>query len=126
MQCYAGLLDVKTNIEFSANSIISNGQISNLNTFDFCGNPKVAMANNTIAKNTVNSTNGSIIYAVNTRDHNMSLESNLLLSNNTIVENSAASVLDYDDFGTKSLYYNVLAYNGNTSCRYVGSQILSD
>ena len=63
-----------------ANSIISNGQISNLNTFDFCGNPKVAMANNTIAKNTVNSTNGSIIYAVNTRDHNLSLESNFLLS----------------------------------------------
>lgn len=126
MQCYAGLLDVKTNIEFGANSIISNGEISNLNTFDFCGNPKVAMANNTIAKNTVNSTNGSILYAVNTREHNLSLESSFLFSNNTIVENSAASVLDYDDFGMKSLYYNVLAYNGNTSCRYVGSQILSD
>ena len=126
MQCYAGLLDVKTNIEFGANSIISNGEISNLNTFDFCGNPKVAMANNTIAKNTASTVNGSILYAVNTREHNLSLESNLLLSNNTIVENSAASVLDYDDFGTKSLYYNVLAYNGNTSCRYVGSQILSD
>ena len=126
MQCYAGLLDVKTNIEFRANSIISNGQISNLNTFDFCGNPKVAMANNTIAKNTVNTLNGSILYAVNTREHNLSLESSFLFSNNTIVENSAASVLDYDDFGTKSLYYNVLAYNGNTSCRYVGSQTLSD
>ncbi|MDH1407340.1 CSLREA domain-containing protein [Acinetobacter johnsonii] len=126
MQCYAGLLDVKTNIEFRANSIISNGQISNLNTFDFCGNPKVAMANNTIAKNTVNTLNGSILYAVNTREHNLSLESSFLFSNNTIVENSAASVLDYDDFGMKSLYYNVLAYNGNTSCRYVGSQTLSD
>ena len=126
MQCYAGLLDVKTNIEFRANSIISNGQISNLNTFDFCGNPKVAMANNTIAKNTASTVNGSILYAVNTREHNLSLESSFLFSNNTIVENSAASVLDYDDFGMKSLYYNVLAYNGNTSCRYVGSQTLSD
>ena len=63
MQCYAGLLDVKTNIEFGANSIISNGQISNLNTFDFCGNPKVAMANNTIAKNTASTVNGSILYS---------------------------------------------------------------
>ena len=126
MQCNAGLLDVKANLEFRASSFIANGLTSSLSAFDFCGNPKVAMSNNTVAKNIASPTNGSIIYAINTREHNLSLESSFILSNNTIVENSAAGVLDYDDSGDKSLYYNVLAYNQYKSCRYLGSQTLSD
>ena len=126
MQCNAGLLDIKANIKLMANSIIQNGHASNLSTFDFCGNPNVALNNNTIAKNIADNQSGSIIYIANTRDHNLSLESTLQLTSNTMVENNAASVLDYDDFANKSLYYNVLAYNQNASCRYLGSQILSD
>ena len=118
MDCEANLLDTHPTVNMSNSSIVRNGSASSLSTIDICGNPKVSLSANTIAQNVANSTNGHIIYAVNTINHKLSPSYTFAASSNTIVENNASSTFYYDNNGLISLNFNILAYNKGKSCRY--------
>ncbi|OTG73281.1 hypothetical protein B9T26_09350 [Acinetobacter sp. ANC 4169] len=118
MDCMVNLGKTNALININNSSIIENGSATSLSSIDVCGSSKVAITASTIAKNTANSNNGSIIRIVNTPDHRLSPSSQLSLSSNTIVENNAHSTLYYDNTGNISLNFNILAYNLGKSCRY--------
>ena len=118
MDCMANLGKTNAIIKIDKSSIVENGSAASLSTIDLCGSSSVSITASTIAKNTANSSNGSIIRVLNTADHRLSPGSELLLHSNTIVENNAHSTLYYDDTGSISLNFNILAYNAGKSCRY--------
>uniref|UniRef100_UPI001230EB18 CSLREA domain-containing protein n=2 Tax=Moraxellaceae TaxID=468 RepID=UPI001230EB18 len=113
-------------ILFKLSSIIKNGSANSLSTFEFCGSPKITFENNTVAQNSANLTNGTIVKfsgnadPIQNQTTNLSSDSSLTLVNNTIVENSAHTIFLYDKLGKKDLSFNVLAFNSGTfACRYL-------
>ncbi|MGN5763064.1 CSLREA domain-containing protein [Acinetobacter calcoaceticus] len=129
MSCINDNVYSKRNIEVKASSLIANGAANSSSMLEFCGEPTATLTTNTIAQNTANLTNGSLIkftgdtQAGSTTTNNSSILSNLSsinLLSNTIVENNAYSAFLYDKLGLKILSFNVLAYNnGGYSCRYL-------
>jgi hypothetical protein len=113
-------------IFFKLSSFIKNGSANSLSAFEFCGSPKITFENNTIAKNSANLTDGTILKfsgnadPIQNQTTSLSSDSSLTLTNNTIVENSAHTIFLYDKLGKKDLSFNVLAFNSGTfACRYL-------
>ena len=124
MDCIGNLGDTQPEIVFQQSSIIQNGSSTSNSVMDFCGNAKVELTANTIAKNQANPSTGSIIRAISQGTERLSAFSSFVLTSNTIVENNAASTYYYDNNGTKAWYFNVLAYNtGGKSCRYLNNAV---
>lgn len=120
MTCQNNLLFTKPTITIQNSSIVGNGATNNASMLEICGEASTVLQTNTIAKNQANTSTGAIIKSIssNTAQPNLSENSTLVLLSNTIVENSAASTLLYDQLGSKNLSFNVLAYNAGQSCRY--------
>lgn len=126
MGCLGNLSDNKPVISIAQSSIVKNGRADSLSVLDFCGSNTVSFEANTIAKNTANAANGSIIRAVSEDLDRLSPYSVLVFNSNTIVENNAFSAFYYDSNASKYFTYNVLAYNGTAdgkgkSCRYINN-----
>lgn len=131
MGCMTDATYIKNTINLSANSFINNGSENSNSMFEFCGEAAATLTTNTIAKNIANAATGNLIKftgdtkvgsEVNNRPSILSASSSLLLTSNTIVENKAYTSLLYDKLGAKSLNFNVIAYNGDSSsyaCRYL-------
>ncbi|WP_374667979.1 CSLREA domain-containing protein [Acinetobacter sp.] len=123
MSCLGNLKDNKPVVSISQSSIVNNGNASSLSAIDLCGSNTVTFEANTIAKNTANASDGSIIRAISDGLDRLSPYSVISFSSNTIIENNAFSTLYYDDNASKYFSYNILAFNGNgKSCRYLNSQ----
>lgn len=127
MTCSDQLNDTKRSIVISSASFLGNGAANSNSMFAFCGQPDVNFSANTITENTANANNGSIIqFSAVTPQGNVSLSdlSSIVLLSNTIVKNSAWSTFLYNAPTSKTLGFNVLAYNGNgKSCRYTGNDL---
>lgn len=120
-------------INLLSNSFVGNGAANSKSMIEFCGTAKVDLSTNTIAQNTVNSTTGNLIkFSGDTKAGTdpkpddpssiLSSSSSLSLTSNTIVENKAFTTLLYDKLGTKTLAFNIIAYNGggnSYACRYL-------
>lgn len=129
MSCFNDNVYSKRDISITGSSLINNGSSSSKSMLDFCGEPNVTLATNTIAKNSADFIDGNLIKftgdtkASSEQNNNSSILSNtssLGLLNNTIVENTANTTLLYDKLGTKLLSFNMLAYNnGSYACRYL-------
>lgn len=129
MSCINDNVYSKRNIEIIRSALIANGAENSGSMLDFCGEPTVSLNTNTIAQNSANLTNGSLIkFTGDTQAGSAPANSSSILSNassisllsNTIVENNAYSAFLYDKLGLKTLSFNVLAYNNSGySCRYL-------
>ncbi|NNP70900.1 CSLREA domain-containing protein [Acinetobacter sp. Ac_5812] len=131
MSCFNDITYAKHNINIASNSFVNNGSENSNSMFEFCGEPTVIINTNTIAKNIVSKISGNLIKfsgdtkagtAVDNTSSILSNASNITLSSNTIVENSAYTTFLYDKLGGKLLNYNVIAYNGDANsyaCRYL-------
>lgn len=123
MSCLGNMKDNKPVISIAQSSIIRNGAPDSLSAMDFCGSIDAVLEANTIAENTADADEGSILRAVSDEIERLSPYSSLTFSSNTIVDNVAYSAFYYDSNAVKSLSYNVLAYNGaGKSCRYLNNQ----
>lgn len=119
MDCEANLLNTKAAITVSGSSIVKNGLVKDSSsTVDVCGNSSVTLSTNTIAKNRANT---AIIHTASFANHPLSDSSILSFVSNTIVENQAPTAWLYDENGSKSLNYNVLAFNSGNACNYRSS-----
>ncbi|MCH4244230.1 CSLREA domain-containing protein [Acinetobacter gerneri] len=122
MSCQDNLDFPLRNVSMDSLSIIGNGDSNSNSTLALCGKPTTAISNATIAQNTVNTANGTILqFSSNSPRGEIALSANatLTLLNNTIVENTAWATLLYDNIGRKALNNNVIAYNkSGKSCRY--------
>lgn len=126
MDCVSNMSDSKPVISLLQSSIIKNGASDNQSILDFCGNVSATISTNTIAQNTASPSNGSVIKAISEGNNLLSQYSNIILANNTIVENDVYTGLYYDKNGTKQLGFNVFAYNGKNianskSCRFLNN-----
>ena len=117
MDCQSNLGTSKTRLEINRSSIIENGSEQTNSILDFCGSATASLVNVTLAKNKANA-NGHILRMVHQANRPLSQYASLNLLSNTIVENTAKSVLYYDNTGSKFASYNVLAYNQGLSCEY--------
>lgn len=117
MDCQGNLGTTQTSISISNSSLVNNGSQNSQSIIDLCGYATLALSNNTIAKNTTSHT-GHIIQMTNQVGRPLHAAASLSALSNTIVENTARSVLYYDNVGAKSLAYNILAYNNALSCEY--------
>ena len=106
MSCFNDNVYSKRKINISGSSLVQNGSTASSSTLEFCGEPEGVLSTNTIAKNTANTTNGSIIKFTGDAVPGGSINSSLLsdgssleLESNTIVENTAHATLLYDKMG---------------------------
>ncbi len=119
MDCGANLKDTKAVINIGYSSIVKNRSANSQSMIDLCGNPNLKLIASTIAKNQVDSATGSIIRAVGDGgNHALASNYSFTAVSNTIVENDAHSTFYYDDNGSISLQFNILAFNKGKSCRY--------
>ena len=121
MTCLDGLNYTTRKIDIENSSILENGANDSQSTFAFCGQPTAAFSSNTITLNTANSLTGSIFLFSGfngTEQTNLSNDSSLTLTSNTIVKNTAASTLLYDAIGLKNLKFNALGFNTGKSCKF--------
>ena len=126
MTCLDKLSYTIRNIAINRSSIIGNGDANSQSTLSYCGQPTALISTSTISKNIANLSTGRIIEfsgLTGNIQNNLSPTSNLGLLSNTIVENTAATALLYDLTATKTLNYNVLAFNSGKSCKYNSGDI---
>ena len=127
MTCNDNLVYTSRTVTINGVSIIGNGSANSLSAITFCGQPTATFTANTITNNIANAQNGRIIQFSSSTPQgtvNLSPSSALGLVSNTIVKNSAYSTLLYNSRGSKSLQYNILAYNGTgKSCRYADGNV---
>ena len=117
MDCQGNLGTTQTSLNLSRSTVVNNGSSASASIFELCGYSATSLSNSTIAKNTARS-DGHIISFYGTPARPLSSSASLALQSNTIVENTAKSVLYYDNIGTAAMLYNVLAYNNGLSCEY--------
>lgn len=117
MDCQSNLGTSKTRLEINRSSIVENGSDQTNSILDFCGAATASLTNVTLAKNKTHA-NGHILRMIHQANRSLSQYSSLNLLSNTIVENTAKSVLYYDNMGSKFVGYNILAYNNGLSCEY--------
>src|SRR5690606_13350686 len=92
-----------------------NGSSQDRSTIDVCGQATVGINNSTIAQNTAKEQILKFVHEVN---RPLIRNSSFTAISNTIVQNTAPAVLNYDNVGSISLGYNVLAFNEGQSCLY--------
>ncbi|ERP95058.1 membrane protein [Acinetobacter sp. COS3] len=129
MSCFNDNVYSRREISFTSSSIISNGSNASTSIFNFCGEPSITLAANTIAQNQASTTTGTIIKfsgdtkaggSTNNTSSILSDSSSLTLTSNTIVENQANTIFLYDQLGVKLLSFNVLGFNNSSyACRYL-------
>lgn len=125
MSCLDSLTFTSRTISIKGSSIVNNGSASTQSVIEACGDPDLSLTINTIAENNASTTNGSIIkftgdsFAAEGGNTKLSTNSKLTMLSNTIVDNTAYSTYLYDAFGSKTLGYNILAFNNGQSCRYL-------
>lgn len=129
MSCFNDNVYSKRDISITQSSLVYNGSNNSKSMLDFCGEPNVTLATNTIAKNNADIIDGNLIkFTGNTKSSTepnnsssiLSRASSLGLLNNTIVENVTNTTLLYDKLGTKLFSFNIMAFNsGVYSCRYL-------
>lgn len=134
MSCLDNLTFTERTLTLASSSFVNNGNTDAKSVLDFCGYPKIEFNTNTIARNIVDIEQGAVIKftadSVTAQDQpvitipsnqnaRLSNSSSLSLLSNTIVDNTALSTLLYDNVGTKTLAYNILAYNNGFSCRHL-------
>ncbi len=121
MTCIDNLVDTSRSINLNYATFIENGSDLSQSTFAFCGRPTVSMTSSTVTANKANPSNGHIFQfssKIAATDVNLSATATLNLVSNTIVKNSAKSVLLYNKTGIKNLSYNMLGFNSAVSCQY--------
>ncbi|NHC04257.1 CSLREA domain-containing protein [Acinetobacter sp. 187] len=121
MSCMDNLNYTAREINISGATLIQNGNQNSQSMLAFCGQPTAVLTSNTLTENTANANSGDIImFSSNKGDNktNLSGGSTLKLLSNTIVKNSAQSVLLYNAIGTKTIYFNILGFNSGKSCVY--------
>lgn len=125
MSCIDNVDWTKRSITFDRTAMTENGSTSSQNMIEFCGTPTASISASTIAKNITSGNAGSaIIKYTHDQDDQSQVyvlhpASSLNLVSNTIVENNSYSALLYDNVGSLTIGYNVLAFNsGGLSCRY--------
>lgn len=124
MSCLDSLTFTSRTISIKGSSIVNNGSASTQSVIEACGDSDLSLTINTIAENNASTTNGSIIkftgdvFAAEDGNTKLSPGSKLTMLSNTIVDNTAYSTYLYDKFGSKTLGYNILAFNNGQSCRY--------
>lgn len=131
MSCVDNLQFTSRTLTMTNSSIVGNGAANNPTIMEFCGAPTVEFTANTIAHNTINMAKQSTVTVggVTNVVHNailkftgdsepntqansiLSAQSGLKLVSNTIVNNTGFTTFLYDSIGSKSLSYNILAYN---------------
>jgi len=126
MTCTDNLVYTTRGISITAASFLNNGSANSLSMFNFCGQPAASFTANTITNNTANPIQGNLIqFSSNTPQGKVNISNNATLDllSNTIVNNNAWSTVLYDDYGSKTLMNNILAYNVGKSCRYAGGDV---
>ena len=127
MTCEDNLLYTRRTIQINNSSLIQNGAQNNQTMLVFCGEPSIELTGNTIAKNIVNSQTGNLIEFSSVKNGQavrLSTSAVLKMLSNTIVENTASSVLFYNKVGLKNFAYNILAFNqADRACRYAGTKV---
>lgn len=119
MDCSANLLGTQPAISVERSSLVQNGTINDRSTIELCGLTRVSLSANTIARNKANLVDGHIIRAVSELGRPLYSASSLALISNTIVENQANSTFYFDENSTKTLAFNILAFNTGKSCDFV-------
>ncbi|KAF1011771.1 MAG: hypothetical protein GAK29_04927 [Acinetobacter bereziniae] len=126
MTCSDNLGFTTRTIAINYASFLNNGSASSLSMFSFCGQPAITFTANTLTNNVANSNQGSLIQFTQTTPQgkvNLSDNSTLSLTSNTIVRNNAWATLLYGYNGIKALSNNILAYNTGKSCRYADGDV---
>ena len=126
MTCSDNLGFTTRTIAINYASFLNNGTASSLSMFSFCGQPAITFTANTLTNNVANSNQGSLIQFTQTTPQgkvNLSDNSTLSLTSNTIVKNNAWATLLYGYNGIKALSNNILAYNTGKSCRYADGDV---
>lgn len=126
MSCLDNLTFTPHTVTITGSSIINNGDASAKSVIALCGTVSAEISSSTIAQNMASGTDGSIIkFSADSQPNNpattaiLSNQSNLTLTSNTLVDNSASATFLYDSVGLKSLSYNLLAFNTGASCRHL-------
>lgn len=122
MSCLDNLVFTRRKIDLSRMSITENGNTASNSLFSFCGEPTAQLQANTISSNVLNNTQGQIFqFSDRLTDGgqiNLSPNSILKLDSNTIIANTARSVLWYGNTGAKALNHNVIGFNQAKACIY--------
>lgn len=119
MDCKANLTSTQIRLEINNSSLVRNGGTQDRSMLDVCGQVLVDITNSTITQNKASE---QILKFVNEANRPLTRNSSLSALSNTIVENEAPSILNYDDTPSISLGYNVLAFNKGLSCLYGSKQ----
>lgn len=127
MTCSDNLIYTPRRVAMTHYSVVRNGSANSQSTFAFCGKTSAILSTNTMTENIADPNRGSIIqFSSATPQGKVQLDqaSELRLISNTIVKNHAHSTLLYNDVASKTLNFNILAYNGaGQSCRYANGNI---
>lgn len=126
MSCMDNLEYTTRKIVISAATFIENGSADSQSGFAFCGQPTVEIKSTTMTANTANTATGSLIRFSSTAVNGsgrISAASNLKLLNNTIVKNTAQSILAYNAVGEKNLNFNVIGFNYAKACQYTDGDV---
>lgn len=121
MTCIDNLVDTSRNISLNYSTFIQNGSSSSQSTFAFCGQPTASISSSTITANQASPTTGHIVQFSSKNgaaNVNLNALASLRMVSNTIVKNTAQSVLLYNKIGSKTINYNVLGFNNGLSCKY--------
>lgn len=125
MSCSGNLGYTPHTIDLNTSTYIDNGSTTSQSIFDFCGQATAGFNSNTITLNTLNKASGSVIkfYAPPFPQQIFSSGSSLTLLSNTIVKNSAQSILAYNNSGVKNLNFNIIGFNDAKACKYIGGDV---
>jgi CSLREA domain-containing protein len=117
MDCVGNLGSTETRVEIGTSSLVKNGSADTTSILDFCGYATLKLSNSTVAKNTT-SASGHVFRMANQVSRPLSSYSSFSALSNTIVENNARATVLYDNTGSMTFAYNVLAFNQGLSCEY--------
>lgn len=126
MSCMDNLEYTIRKIDFSATTFIENGSNDSQSGFAFCGQPTVNINSTTMTGNIANIASGSLIRFSSTAINgsgSISAASSLRLLSNTIVKNTAQSILAYNTIAEKNLNFNIIGFNQAKACRYTDGDV---
>ncbi len=126
MSCMDNLEYTIRKIDLSATTFIENGSSDSQSGFAFCGQPTVNINSTTMTGNIANTASGSLIRFSSTAVNGsggVSAASSLKLLSNTIVRNTAQSILAYNNIAEKNLNFNIIGFNQAKACRYTDGDV---
>lgn len=126
MSCMDNLEYTTRKIDLNASTFIENGSTDSQSGFAFCGQPTVNINSTTMTGNIANTVSGSLIRFSSTPVNgsgSVSAASSLRLLSNTIVRNTAQSILAYSTIAEKNLNFNIIGFNQAKACRYTDGDV---